>query len=157
VTAGSIPAPGQAGARGRVRPAADLLHAARAQERAACIPEAIKCYERVIATADRTGEPAVLAEALRRLAVMRHHRNEAAEARALCRRSYSVASDAGDDLLAAEALNTLGGLDVQTGAIEDARRSFLQAPERGSPSRGLPAGVQQNIVIRANIQGALGE
>ncbi|HEX9486447.1 MAG TPA: HD domain-containing phosphohydrolase [Gemmatimonadales bacterium] len=156
MTAGSIPAPGQAGPRAPARPAADLLHDARAQERAACIPEAIKCYERVIATADRTGEPAVLAEALRRLAVMRHHRNEAAAARALCRRSYSVASDAGDDLLAAEALNTLGGLDVQNGAIEDARRNFLQALERGGPSRELRARVEQNLGILANIQGDLG-
>src|SRR5260370_19853657 len=113
MTAGSIPAPGQAGPRAPVRPAADLLHDARAQERAACIPEAIKCYEGVIGTADRTGERAVLAEALRRLAVLRHHRNESAEARGLCRRSHISASDAGDGLLAAEALNTLAGLDVQ--------------------------------------------
>jgi len=113
-----------------VRPAADLLHEARARERAACIPEAIRCYEAAIATADRTGDGAVLAEALRRLAVVRHHRNESAEARELCRRSYSVACGAGNDLLAAEALNTLGGLAVQTGAIEDARKNFLQALER---------------------------
>jgi putative nucleotidyltransferase with HDIG domain len=140
-----------------VRPAADLLHDARAQERAACIPEAIKCYEGVIATADRTGERAVLAEALRRLAVLRHHRNESAEARELCRRSYSVASDAGNGLLAAEALNTLGGLDVQTGAIADARRNFLQALERGGESRELRARVEQNLGILANIQGDLGD
>src|SRR5260370_39000871 len=88
---------------------------------------------------------------------MRHHRNEAAEARALCRRSYSVASDAGDDLLAAEALNTLGGLDVQTGAIEDARRNFLQALARGGDSRELRARVEQNLGIVANIQGNLDE
>ena len=129
MTAVSVPAPGQAAPRPPVRPAADLLHDARARERAACIPEAIKCYEAAIAAADRLGERAVLAEALRRLAVVRHHRNESAEARELCRRSYVVACDAGNDLLAAEALNTLGGLDVKTGAIEDARKNFLQAPE----------------------------
>jgi putative nucleotidyltransferase with HDIG domain len=147
---------GQAGSRAAARPAADLLHDARAQERAACIPEAMRCYEAAIATADRTGERAVLAEALRRLAVMRHHRNESAEARELCRRSYSVASDAGNDLLAGEALNTLGGLDVATGAIEDARRNFLQALERGGQSRELRARVEQNLGILANIQGNLG-
>jgi putative nucleotidyltransferase with HDIG domain len=139
-----------------VRPAAELLHDARAQERAACFSEAIKCYEGAIATAARTGEQAVLAEALRRLAVMRHHRNESAQARELCRRSHSVASEAGNDLLAAEALNTLGGLDVATGAIEDARRNFQQALERGGQSRELGARVEQNLGILANIQGDLG-
>src|SRR2546428_12799026 len=110
-----------------------------------------------MAAADRTGEGAVLAEALRRPAVVRHHRNESAEARELCRRSYSVACDAGNDLLAAEALNTLGGLDVKTGAIEDARKNFLQALERGGQSRELRARVEQNLGILANIQGELGE
>jgi putative nucleotidyltransferase with HDIG domain len=148
---------GQLGLRAPARPAADLLHDARARERAACIPEAIKSYEGAIATAEHTGERAVLAEALRRLAVMRHHRNESAEARELCRRSYSVACDAGNDLLAAEALNTLGGLDVKTGAIEDARRNFLQALEQGGQSRELHARVEQNLGILANIQGDLGE
>jgi len=148
---------GQAGPGAAARPAADLLHDARAQERAACIPEAIRCYEAAIARADRTGERTVLAEALRRLAVMRHLRNESAEARELCRRSYRVACDAGNDLLAAEALNTLGGLDVQTGAIEDARKNFLQALERGGQSRELRARVEQNLGIVANIQGNLDE
>jgi putative nucleotidyltransferase with HDIG domain len=157
VTVVSIPAPGQAGPRAPVRPAADLLHDARARERAACIPEAIKCYEAAVAAADRTGERAVLAEALRRLAVVRHHRNESAEARELCRRSYDVARDIGNDLLAAEALNTLGGLDVKTGAIEDARTNFLEALEQGSQSRELRARVEQNLGILANIQGDLGE
>ena len=148
---------GQAGARAAARPAADLLHDARAHERAACIPEAIRCYDAAIATADRTGERTVLAEALRRVAVMRHLRNESTEARQLCRRSYSVACDAGNDLLAAEALNTLGGLDVQTGAIEDARSNFLQALARGGESRELRARVEQNLGIVANIQGNLDE
>ncbi len=148
---------GQAGARAAARRAADLLHDARAHERAACIPEAIRCYDAAIATADRTGERTVLAEALRRVAVMRHLRNESTEARQLCRRSYSVACDAGNDLLAAEALNTLGGLDVQTGAIEDARSNFVQALARGGESRELRARVEQNLGIVANIQGNLDE
>ena len=157
MTAVSIPAPGQAGPRALVRPAADLLHDARARERAACIPEAIRCYEAAIAAADRTGERAVLAEALRRLAVVRHHRNESAEARELCRRSYNVACDAGNDVLAAEALNTLGGLDLKMGAIEDARRNFRQALERGGQSRELRARAEQNLGILANIQGDLSD
>ena len=148
---------GQEGPGAAARPAADLLHDARAQERAACIPEAVRCYEAAIARADRTGQRTVLAEASRRLAVIRHLRNESAEARELCRRSYRVACDAGNDLLAAEALNTLGGLDVQTGAIEDARKNFLQALEQGGQSRELRARVEQNLGIVANIQGNLDE
>jgi len=52
------------------RTPADLLHEARSQERAACIPEAVRCYEAAISTAERLGEKAILAEALRRLAVV---------------------------------------------------------------------------------------
>src|SRR6185503_15666351 len=104
-------------------------------ERGACIPEAIQFYEAAIAAAERAGERAVLAEALRRLAVVRHHRNETDAARA------------------AEALNTLGGLDLKTGLIEDARIHFLKALERGGSARELLARVEQNLGILANIQG----
>lgn len=139
------------------RPAADLLHEARARERAACIPEAIACYEAAIAAADRGGERVVLAEALRRLAVVRHHRNESAVARALCDRSFAVAREAGNDVLAAEALNTLGGLDLAAGALAQARKHFLDAVELGRQSRELGARIEQNLGIVANIQGDFDE
>ncbi len=118
------------------RAAADLLHEARARERAGCIPEAITCYEAAIAAADGAGERAVLSEALRRLAVVRHHRNESAVARALCDRSFAVAREVGNDLLAAEALNTLGCLDLSAGALAVARRHFLEAVELGRHIQG---------------------
>src|SRR5712691_2187810 len=73
--------PMQTGRRTPVHPAAELLHDARAQERAARISDAIASYEAAIAAAEGAGEPAVLAEALRRLAVICHHRNESADAR----------------------------------------------------------------------------
>src|SRR6266571_7351854 len=81
----------QTGRRTPVHPAAELLHDARAQERVARISDAIASYEAAIAAAEGAGEPAVLAEALRRLAVIRHHRNESDEARRLCHASYTVA------------------------------------------------------------------
>jgi putative nucleotidyltransferase with HDIG domain len=140
-----------------VRPAADLLHEARARERASCIPDAVVGYEGAIAAAERTGEAAVLAEALRRLAVIRFHRNEAAAARELCRRSHSVATEARNDLLAAEALNTLGVLDLKAGALEDARQNFLRAIEVGGSSRELRARAEQNLGVLANIQGDVDE
>src|SRR5947199_10793296 len=95
----------QTGPRMPVRPAADLLHDARAQERAARISDAIASYEGAIAAAESAGEPALLAEALRRLAVIRHHRNESDQARRLCHASYTVAHAAGTDLCEVEALN----------------------------------------------------
>jgi len=137
------------------RRAADLLHEARAREREACIPEAIKGFEAAISTAERTGERAVLAEAQRRLAVVLHHRNESQRARELCQHSYKVACDLGNDILAAEALNTLGGLALRTGEMEEARGFFQQALERGGHARELEARVEQNLGILANIRGQL--
>src|SRR5216117_1924476 len=139
------------------RRAADFLHEARERERAACLPEAIACYEAAVTAAERGGEPTVLAEALRRLAVVRRHRSEAATARDLCQRSYEVARQDGNDLLAAEALNTLGGLHLSAGVPDDARRAFLEALELGGSSRELRARVEQNLGILANIHGDLHE
>src|SRR5205807_633252 len=145
------------GPRASGRAAADLLHGARAQERAARISDAIASYEAAIATAEGAGEPALLAEALRRLAVIRHHRNESDQARRLCHASYTVAHAAGNHVLAAEALNTLGGIDLETDAVADARRHFLRALELGGHSRELCARAEQNLGILANIQGDLDE
>ena len=140
-----------------MRPAADLLHEARARERAARIPEAIASYEAAIAAAELAEEQAVLAEALRRLAVVRHHRGESAEARDLCRRSHAVARRAGNGVLAGEALNTLGGIDLETDAVAQARQHFLRALELGGQSRELRARVEQNLGVLANIQGDVDE
>src|SRR3989442_932839 len=139
------------------RSAADLLRDARAGERAARIPEAIVSYEAAIAGAERAGEHLVLAEALRRLAVVRHRRGDSADARELCRRSHAVSRHAGDTVLAGEALNTLGGIDLETDAIADARQHFLRALELGGQSRELRARVEQNLGILANIQGDFDE
>src|SRR5438552_563710 len=139
------------------RSAADLLRDARAGERAARIPEAIASYEAAIAAAERVGEHLVLAEALRRLAVVRHRRGDSADARELCRRSHAVSRHAGDTVLAGEALNTLGGIDLETDAIADAREHFLRALELGGQSRELRARAEQNLGILANIQGDFDE
>src|SRR5713101_6040788 len=142
---------------GPARPAADLLHEARSRERAGCIPEAIEAYDAAIRASEKSGEKTVLAEALRRLAILQHYRDESTLARELCRRSYDVARQAGNDVLAAEALNTSGGIDMMTGSPEDAEMSFLQALELGGSSSELHARVEQNLGILANIQGELDE
>src|SRR5205807_10065715 len=120
-------------------------------------PEAVAGYEGAIAAAERTGETAVVAEALRRLAVARYHRKEAARARELCDRSFAVARAAGNALLAAEADNTLGVLDLKPGSLADARQKFLNALDVDGSSRELRARVEQNLGIVANIQGAFDE
>ena len=139
------------------RPAADLLIEARALERAVCMTEAVASYEAAIDAAATTGERTVLAEALRRLAIIRHRRGESAEARDLCVRSLAVACDAGADLLAAQALNALGGIGLETDAVADARKHFLRALELGGESGELRARVEQNLGILANIQGDFDE
>src|SRR5256886_5871857 len=123
--------------RAPIRRAADLLHEARARERTGCMPEAVAAYEAAIAAAALGGEHPVLAEALRRLAVVRHHRGESAEARELCRRSHAAPRPAGNDVLAGEALNTLGGIDLGTDAVPQAPQHFLRALELGGQERRL--------------------
>lgn len=136
-----------------VRSAADMLHEARVRERSVGLTEAAAGYEAAIDAAERGGERAVLAEALRRLAVVRHHSNQSVEARRLCERSLTVARETGSDILAAEALNTLGGIDLEAGPLADARSHFLRAVQLGGASRELRARVEQNLGILASIQG----
>ena len=119
--------------------------------------EALKSYSAAIDTAERAGEQAILAESLRRLAVVCHHRDDRVRARELCERSYRTASDLGHQVLAAEALNTLAGFDVEGGAIEAAREKFYRALELGGSSAELRGRTEQNLGVLANIQGSLVE
>ena len=135
-----------------VRPE-DLLLEGRSRERAGCIPEAGEYYEGAIAAAERARNPRVQAEALRRLGVVRHHRNDSAGARALCQRSYEVALAASEDLLAAEALNALAVIDLQTGALDVARETFGRAFALAGSSLEIRARIEQNLGILANIRG----
>lgn len=137
--------------------ATHLLLEARREEESGSIATAVTRYGAAIAAAADDQEPAVLAEALRRLAVVLHQRDETDRAWELCRQSYQVACDLGSDVLAAEALNTIGGLHLASGALEEARRAFLKAIRLGSPSRELRARAEQNLGILANIQGDLEE
>ncbi len=144
-------------AAARVPEAALRLEEAKDQERAGAILQAMESYELAIGIAERTGEKEVLAEALRRLAVLRHHRDDHVRARELSQRSLEIAKTIGSDHLAAEALNTIGGLLLTGGSLADARKSFTQALDLGKQSRELKARVEQNLGILANIQGDLYE
>src|SRR2546425_10639650 len=123
-----------------MRRSADLLHEARDRERTGCIPEAIERYESAIAAAERSGERTVLAEALRRLAVRWQRRDEGARARELCRRSYEVAQQIGNELLAAEALNTVGGVFLEDRPLGGAPPPLLEARRRAGTKPPARAG-----------------
>ena len=119
--------------------------------------EAVQCYSAAIEAAERDGDKGILAESLRRLGVVCHHRDERVRARELCERSYRTASDLGNTVLAAEALNALAGFDFESGAIEAAREKFYRALELGGTDPELRGRTEQNLGILANIQGALVE
>ena len=139
------------------RRGAQWLEEARDVERAGCIPEAMERYQLAITAAEQHGEPLVQAEALRRLAVLHHHRNETDRARELGRRSYELAMRVDNVVLAAEALNTLGGLDLMAGSLEGARATFVQALDLGGSSRELRAREVEAVVMsgRANVSVAV--
>src|ERR1041385_8943184 len=63
----------------------------------------------------------------------------------------------GGALQAAEALNTLGVMDLKAGSLGDARAALTGALELGARSLALRARVEQNLGILANIQGELEE
>jgi putative nucleotidyltransferase with HDIG domain len=138
-------------------PAEDFLRDGRTHERAGCIDEAVQCYQAAIEAAEREAKRGTQAEALRRLGVVHHHRNERALARELCERSFRMATEVGDQVLAAEALNALAGFDVEAGSIAAAREKFYRALELGKASAELRGRTEQNLGVLANIQGALVE
>lgn len=136
-------------------PPAELLDDACGAENRGSVAEAVARYDLTIAAAERSGDEAILVEALRRRAVVRHRQGDTMRARVDCRRAYALARAMGRDAMAAEALNTLGGLDLTTGYLESARRSFVRALELGGEGAALRARVEQNLGILANIQGEL--
>jgi putative nucleotidyltransferase with HDIG domain len=132
---------------------ADRLHDARQHERSGRIAEAIAGYEAAAEAAAETGSWAVQAEALRRLGVLQHHRNEPVAAREAFRRSYDVAQAAGDAVLAAQALNALALLALERGELETAGEILRRALVLGCASDDLRARIEQNLGVLANVHG----
>ncbi len=137
--------------------AEDFLRDARAHERAGCMAEAVRSYERAIDVAGRQGERRILAESLRRLGVVHRYRDAPTLAQELCERSYHTATEIGDLVLAAEALNALANFDFESGAMEAAREKFYRALELGGSSAELRGRTEQNLGVLSNTQGALAE
>jgi tetratricopeptide (TPR) repeat protein len=129
-----------------------LLEIAREYDRKGHLEETAAAYQATITAADAAGDTATAADALRRLAIVRHRRQETVEARALCNRSREVAIAAGHDRLLAEALNTLGGLELVEERLDAARQLFLQA-EALATDPDLRGRIEQNLGTVASIQG----
>ncbi|HZO20021.1 MAG TPA: HD domain-containing phosphohydrolase [Gemmatimonadaceae bacterium] len=136
------------------RPVA-FLSEAREHERAGRVPEAIRCYESAINGADPTVDGAALAEALRRLGVVRRRRHEYDQAIELCHRSYEVAIAHNDGVLAAEALNGIALVHIERGEWAQARQQLDRALDLGAASGELVGRIEQNLGIMANIHGDL--
>jgi hypothetical protein len=97
--------------RSNARPnprAADLLRSARDRERSAPPSEVIRAYEQAITSAEQSGTHNVLAEALRRLAVVHHHDGKWTLARRLVERSLAVACAAAGEVLARRSIPSVG-------------------------------------------------
>ena len=145
------------GPRHDPRPPRHLLQEAQRHDSRGRMDEAIRWYNATINTAEAKDDGAVLAIALRRLGVVHHRRDDQERARTLCHRSHDVAVALGDDVLVAEALNTLAGFDLESGNYAAARRTFRQALLLGGENGAVRGRTRQNLGILANIQGDISE
>jgi putative nucleotidyltransferase with HDIG domain len=117
------------------------------------LDDAVISYKQAVCLAEDPGERAVLIEALRRLGVVYHRRDEDEAAGELCRRSYREALELGDLVLAGEALNALAGFEFEAGEIAAARGIYRNALALAGTSAPLCGRIEQNLGILACIQG----
>jgi putative nucleotidyltransferase with HDIG domain len=137
----------------RVHRAVVLLDEAKTHERDGKVHEAIRCFREAATVASAAGEHRTEAEALRRLAVVHHHRNEGTEAKELVEQSLAIARSLRDEVLAGEALNVLAGFAFESGAIDEARARYLEALDLSGGAPAVRGRIEQNLGILANIQG----
>jgi HD-GYP domain-containing protein (c-di-GMP phosphodiesterase class II) len=136
-----------------LQPSRRLMELGRRYDRSGRLDEAIKAYEAAVQVAQATpADGRILAEALRRLAVTLNRRGESLTAHSICQRSYEVASAVGDIALRAEALNTLGGLELMRQCLDEARQYLERALELSRELPDLQARIEQNLGILCNIR-----
>jgi eukaryotic-like serine/threonine-protein kinase len=130
-----------------------LLSEARVWEQTGYVLEARAAYDRVIAGAMQQRDSGILAEALRRRAVLVHQAGDSVAAEDGLQQSYAVARLAGDQVRAAEALNALGGLRIETGQLDRAQSVLEEAATLAEDTGPLLARVAQNLGVVATIRG----
>jgi len=133
--------------------APELLRLSRERQAAGQLVEAADGYAATTTAAEREGDGSTLAQALRLQAVVVHIRGDSSRARALCARSSAVARGLGDSRLVAEALNTMGGLELETGAPAAAAESFRLALGFAGEEWDLWGRIEQNLGTVATVQG----
>jgi putative nucleotidyltransferase with HDIG domain len=117
------------------------------------LDDAVREYSTAAATASGSWDAAARAEALRRHASICRRRHEFDRALSLCRESLQVATAAGDNELAAEALNGIGLAHLERGETRDASEALERALILGEHRPALRGRIEQNFGIIANIQG----
>jgi tetratricopeptide (TPR) repeat protein len=143
-----------ADAAGSGHPSHRLLELGRRCDRSGRIDEAIGAYEAAIEAAQTEAtDTHTLAEALRRLAVLLQRRGQSDRAREAGQRSYEIAAVVNNGALQAEALNTLGGLELMRESLDEARRYLDGALELSQSFPELRGRVEQNLGILSNIRG----
>jgi tetratricopeptide (TPR) repeat protein len=132
---------------------AGLLEQAQAHELSGALRQAEAAYNALIVAATRQNDRATLAAAFRRRAVLAHQGGDTARARSALQQSYAVATMLGDRRLTAEALNTLGGIELETRNLTAAETALLEAETLASEEPTILARVYQNLGIVANMRG----
>jgi putative nucleotidyltransferase with HDIG domain len=135
--------------------AAARLAEARGHDQAGRLAEAAVAYQAAIEAAATGADIRIRIEALRRLSIVHHHRNESEISGALVTRSLDLALECGQPTMAAEALNTMASFAFEKGAMTEARATYDRALALGGEVPALRARIEQNLGILANIQGDL--
>ncbi len=139
--------------QGELRPAQRLVELGRRCERSGRVDEALGAFEAAIeAAGSDPADAPTLSDALRRLAVLLQRRSESERAREICQRSYEVATAAGHLQLRAEALNTLGGLELMREGLDQAEHYLEQALALSENLPELRGRIEQNLGILCNIR-----
>jgi len=157
--ASGVPAGAPAGAPpavpdGVLRDAVAQLAEGRRHEREGRMPEALQAYAAAAATAT-TDQGGVRAEALRRQGAVHRRRHEWGAAMTFARASHDVATQIGDPIAAAEALNAIAAVHLECGEWPQARDALDRALIAGAHHDELRGRIEQNFGIIANIQGDL--
>lgn len=132
---------------------AELLLAARHHERAGRLREAIDCCMAAVAEAAWCGAWAAQAVGLRRLGALHHHRNELAAARESWRTSVEVAMRAGETAIAAEALISIGNVELALGNVPAARDAYREGlAALGDDHHALRARIERDMASLPNTE-----
>jgi tetratricopeptide (TPR) repeat protein len=140
------PAPGQATL---------LLRQACQDQVAGRMREAAEGFAAAIDQGQAEADRSLVAEAMRRLAVLHHLRSEPQAAHHYAEESLRLAQATADPGLQAEALNCLAGFATEAGDLAQARRRYHEALGLSSGAPQVAARVEQNLGMLANIEGDL--